>query len=235
MFRKLIVASGLAAAFTFAGSAMALTFTFDSVGDTLLTTYSFTQDGADVTATVEYELTSISSTEAEFDVTIINSTALAQPGVNRLTAFGVDIVSGSITAAATSNSSPTAGEWDATVDTNFPSFQQVNLCSYAGPNCSGGSSLGVAEQETDLFDLLLTGTFGTTPSISFTSPFPAKFQAVGTAGGSFEVDACEDDNCPDPTPDPTVPEPGTLALIAIGILGLVASTRRRTTRTLTSA
>lgn len=132
-----------------------------------------------------------------------------------------------LTGASTTNSLPTAGEWDATITTTFPSFQSVDLCSYSTPNCSGGSSAGVGEMETDTFHLALTG-FGTTPSLTFTSPFPGKFQAVGTKGNSFEVDACTSPtNCGNPQPDPNpTPEPGTLALLGLGIWGVFAMRRR---------
>lgn len=230
MFRKFLTATAIFVGVAVASPAFAIpvSATFDSVGDELQTFYSFTQDGATITVEVDYKLTAISSTEADFAVTVKNTTATAEPGVNRIVSFGVDVVAPTLTGASTSNSLPTAGEWDATITTNFPSFQSVDLCSYSGPNCSGGSSAGVGEQETDTFNLAVTGAFGGTPSVTFTSPFPAKFQAVGTAGNSFEVDACASPtDCPTPSPDPNpTPEPGTLALLGLGIWGVFAMRRR---------
>jgi hypothetical protein len=231
MFRKYLAFAAVIAGLGVTGSATAvpISFTFSAINDTLQTFYIFTADGANITVEVDYKLTAISSTEADFAVTVSNTTPTAQPGVNRIVSFGVDVVSPALTGASTSNSLPTAGEWDATITTNFPSFHSVDLCSFAGPNCAGGSSAGVAEQETDTFDLALTGAFGATPSLTFTSPFPGKFQAVGTKGNSFEVDACTSPtNCvgnPQPDPNPT-PEPGTLALLGLGLWGVFAMRRR---------
>jgi len=233
MINKSCAAFGLAA-LVFAAPASALvTFTFDDPAtDTLVTTYDFTADGAHITTTVTYDLTSISGTQAQFDVTIQNTTATSEPGTNRIVSFGVDVVTPTLTGASATNSLPTAGEWDATVTTNFPGFQSVDLCSYAGPNCSGGSSEGVAEGQTDTFHLTLLGDFASatpSPSVTFQSPFPGKFQAVGTAGRSFEVDACT--GCePTPVPDEGLPEPGTLALLALGVLGIYATGRRKIRR-----
>jgi hypothetical protein len=238
MIKKCITSSMLALGLAFAQSSSAVVmFTFDVVGETLQTFYSFTQDGATITTEVDYKLTAITAGQADFDVTVINTTPATEPGTNRIVSFGVDIVTPTLTGASTTNSFPTLGEWDAVIGpTTFPGFQKVDLCSFAGPDCSGGSSLGVAEGLTDTFHLILAGAFNsTTPnSVMFTSPFPAKFQAVGNSGNSFEVDACETPtNCvgtPVPVPDVGLPEPGTLALLALGVLGIYASRRRTTSR-----
>lgn len=229
--RKLASVVGIVG-LAFAGSASAtFMFTFDDPTDVLLTTYDFTIDGAHVHATVTYDLTSINSTTAEFDVTGINTSTGA--GQNRLVSFGVDVVTPPLTGASTTNSLPTAGEWDAVAGpVTFPGFQKVDLCSYAGPNCSGGSSLGVLMGQTDTFHLILMGAFGTVPSVTFTSPFPGKFQGVGNAGQSYEVDACAGSTAcvpgpPRPVPDNGVPEPGTLALLGLGLWGLYAAQRRK--------
>ena len=232
MLRKAVLAAIGVIGVTASGLSSATSMLFNLAGQMLATQYVFTEDGGNVNVSVTYMLTAITSGTADFNVLLHN--ASTGSGQNRLVSFGVDTTSPSLTGATATASSPTAGEWDATLEVNSPSFCTIDLCSFAGPNCSGGGGNGIAQGGADeSFHLQLTGDFGATPSLTFNSPFPGKFQSVGLAGQSFEVDACTPPSVctPVPVPDeppPSVPEPGTLALLGLGVLTLAL--RRRTSR-----
>jgi hypothetical protein len=221
-----LVLSGLAAS----NQAQAFDFTFDATGDTLTYFYnSTTSTGVNLLGSVTYTLDSLAGKVATFSVSATNGTNDVD-GSARLVSFGVDVVTPTLIGASTDATTTT--EWNATINTNFPAFHEVDLCSYAGTNCSGGASDGVLEGATDTFDLKLTfdsvtlGGQGSGTGITFTSPFPSKWQSVGLAGKSFEVDGCFTDRC-DSGPPNEIPEPGTLALAGLGLLTAAALRRRK--------
>ena len=167
-------------------------------------------DGAALSGQAMFRLTSLSSTQAVFDVWVSNLTNSAQPGQNRLVSFGIGDVSPDITDATIVNDA-SGDSWNATRNTNFPGFQRIDLCIWAGPNCAGGSHNGLGEGESDFFTLTLTGTF--TGSISLGGSSPSKWQSVGFSGESYHISGG------------SVPEPGPLALFAFGMACLAV--RRR--------
>jgi hypothetical protein len=79
---------------------------------------------------------------------------------------------------------------------------------------------------TDEFDLKLSfaSPVGMEFPITFSSPFPSKWQSVGTTGGSVEIDGClQGSTCT----TNKVPEPGTLALLSLAALGFGPARRRK--------
>jgi hypothetical protein len=234
--RRLSGLAGIAAAFSLgAGQAQASVITFDTLADTGTILFSTTREGATLSATATFTLVSWTATTASFTVAVANGSS--GPGTNRLMAFGIDVVSPTLTGAGTSNDP----DWGASINSVLPSFQSVDLCAFPQGNqgnnsCSGGTiGNGLDEAASDSFTLQLTTSGIFTNGISFTSPYGVKFQDVGTGGQSWEFAGCIQGTTPGqcdggggPGGDP-VPEPATLALVGLGLLA-AATTRRRKTR-----
>lgn len=227
-FKKFFYAS-LMVAGAFCTSASADTFTFTSgmVGNGVDYTFNYNKDidGAFLRATVTFDLYDLKDTTAGFHVVVTNNSFGV--GTNRLVSFGVDVVNPPLTNAFTSGSN----EWLASLDQKLPSFPRVDLCAYAGPTCAGGAGgpvpNGTVFGSPDSFDLLLTFKSGAAGGVTFNSPFPSKWQSVGRSLQSQEFDVCTATGSCVTDPPTQIPEPTTLALAGIALLGLAATRRRR--------
>lgn len=219
---KKLAAASIAAVAMGAGTAHAASVTFDSVNDEYSFLYAGSFDGATLNATVTYKLVSWSGSTARFGVTAVNSSF--GPGQNRLTSFGIDVVNPDLIWASANGT-----EWDAAINVTAPGFGTVDLCNYSGSNCAGGASGGVLEGDTDSFylDLWFDSSVNSTHPITFTSPYTSKWQSVGVNGRSYEFGGCivGTEGCGGTTTQ--VPEPATLGLLGLGMLGVGATRLRR--------
>lgn len=219
-----VVAAAAVLGLVVTGAAHATAITFDSIGDSATFNYAATVDGANLDATVVYELSSWGGASAIFHVTITNNSSGAGSGPqpNRLTAFAIEVVSPGLIGANV----PGVGEWDATTFVNFPGFGAVELCNYAGATCGGGASLGVFMGATDQFDLAMTfaSNVGSLTPITFSNPSPSLWQDVGVRGAVTQVAGClaTDTVCG----SNSIPEPTSGTLCALALLGMGVALRR---------
>jgi hypothetical protein len=177
-----------------------------------------------VSATGTVTVDSFDATDLVITVTIKNTSTF--PTDARIVDFGIDAqpnVTG-VTFTATGAGSVL----DQVSTDSVPSFSETNVCAFSGNNCSGGGNTGLIIGASDSFTLDIASTSFGTAATGFTatlSDFAIKYQ--GSNPLSFEIPGV-------PTPGGgggggggTVPEPSSVLMMGIGLLGLGYVMRRR--------
>ncbi|MET0660874.1 MAG: cistern family PEP-CTERM protein [Steroidobacteraceae bacterium] len=210
--RHVAVAAAAAAGLAAAPSANAVLV--DSVGDSF--NVDFYGNGGALDATINFTVTDwslnglLGMDYVGLQVNVTNNSTLAS---SRLTSFSiVDFDPELLYADAT-------GGWDTSRNVNAGGgYNTVDLCVWDGQNCNGGGNQGVAGAGgSETFSLALWFSSLTSAGLDL-DPFVAKFQ---TAAGSYHVDGKPES----PTPPTSVPEPGTLALLGLGLIGIAVARR----------
>ncbi len=155
----------------------------------------------------------------EFDISIMNSTSAGD--ANRITQFVVVVLTPVPTTATETLAMPGEQDqdWEASVDTTLPGFNKIDLFLFDDAN----PVVGVGEGEIDFLHVVLGGLdFGLYTELTL-MVFPIKFQSVNS-GVNGENDSFEFDGV---LKRVRVPEPATLLIYGIGLLGLGVFARRR--------
>jgi hypothetical protein len=178
------------------------------------------QTDPDLAGSATFTITNWSSTSFDLAVSNIQNTMPTSPDIDaRLTSFGFGL-----TPVLTGYTNKVDGDVFSWGFTNFPGYQQVDVCGYAGNNCAGGGNGGLDQGAStlpnDIMSITFLGDFAN--GVTF-DPVPVKFQ---TRVGSFEFDStlrCQNGDC-NPAP---VPEPASLVLLGSGLTLVAARYRRR--------
>ncbi|MFO7994119.1 MAG: cistern family PEP-CTERM protein [Marinobacter sp.] len=221
IFRKTtLVLAGL----MIAGGANATMISFDTVGDTGTVHYGGNIDQTDVeglSASTSFELKEIKNSSFVFDVMVANNTNSLWEEA-RVSAIGFNVDPDLDSASVDGNST-----WFTVLNSQFPNqFGPLDICIKDGGgtnSCQGGGGDGVEIGDSTSF-LLELGFDGLPEAVTLDN-FGVRWQSLVSEELGYGVD--DDEASGTGTPVSKVPEPGTLGLFGLGVLGLTLLGRRR--------
>jgi hypothetical protein len=168
----------------------------------------------DLTATGTFLISSFTGSAITLNVTIANTTTPPNGENAGITSFGIGVRPDATSVQfSDTNDGAFSSALVQTGQQNYPGgYKDIDVCVFT-QGCSGGSQgSALAAGASDSFVLQIAGNFGGKVELD---PFAIKFQ---TDAGSFEFSG--------DTPPTTVPEPASLALMGLGLVGLGFARRR---------
>ena len=181
--------------------------------------FTITEDvgGSILTATGTVTVTGFNSNALHMSVVLNNASTFSNPTDVELIGWGFG-VDPNMTDVMFTNASG-SGMIDATKNVSLPDLTGIEVCAWGGNGCSGSLPGGILAGNSQTFNLILAGTWGS--SVTF-DPIGARFRLGENNFVSLECTG----ECLAPA---AVPEPQTVALIAIALLmmGWTFAHRRR--------